>query len=168
MRVWQSNESSGLTPARAGASVFARRRLQRVVRHPPLSTGSRLIVDDRDLSARSKPLLEESTYQLRLAVKQTHANSEDLIEPSNTSVERKDIGDMELRLPRRDMLLVTSDGCFDHFRRFVDRDEMPRAQSVAHEACGNTMAAADLENVIIWMDSHSFDNVSQAFTHDHL
>ena len=90
------------------------------------------------------------------------------MEPSSTRVEHKGIGDVELRLPSLDMLLVTSDGCFDHFLRLVDRDKMPRSESVAHVACGNTMAAADLKNLIIWMDSHSFDNLSQAFTHGDL
>jgi hypothetical protein len=101
-------------------------------------------------------------------VKQPHTNSEYLIEPSSTRVEPKDIGYTKLRLTSLDMLLVTSDGCFDHRLRFVDRDEMPRSQSVAHVACGNTMATADLKDLVIWIDLHPFDNLSQALTHDDL
>ena len=99
-----------------------------------------------------------------LAVEQTDACREDLVEAAVSEVDVLDRPDEELGLSRGDVLLVPSGRGVDHLRRAVDRRESAGSETLADEGRGDAVPAPDLEHVVPWADVQPVDDLRRSAT----
>jgi hypothetical protein len=126
----------------------------------------RLIEEGEERSAGCEPPLDDIARTLGVAVKETHANREDLVEAAVSQVEVLEDRDEELGPAGLDVRRV-SVGCgLNHLRRAVDRGEMSLLKPLANERRRDPVPAPDLEHQVIGPDVQLLDDRSQSLTHD--
>jgi hypothetical protein len=60
------------------------------------------------------------------------------------------------------MSLVSLLGCLDHLRRAVNRRDPPTVEPITHQRNGHAVAAAHLEDAIVWINLEELDRPTES------
>ncbi len=92
----------------------------------------RFVEEDEEFSAGREPSLDEPARTLGVAVKEAHADREDLVEAMVSQIEVLKGRDEELGLASFDVRRVSARRGFDHLRGAVDRGEVAFFEALAN------------------------------------